>query len=102
MMKPSRKLEKAHTALALEHLSVGLQLDKANVRIAELSEKVAELEDIVQLDTKAIVEHFKKEHELTAKVASLREALNAIDVIACVDRSHPVISTLARNALERD
>lgn len=74
VMKPSRKLEKAHTALALEHLSVGLQLDKADVRIAEL----------------------------TAKVASLREALNAIDVIACVDRSHPVISTLARNALERD
>lgn len=40
-MKPNRKLEKAHTKLALEHCNVGLQLDKANARIAELTAEVA-------------------------------------------------------------
>jgi len=39
---------------------------------------------------------------LEAENARLREALTAIDVMACVDRSHPVISTIARNALKED
>lgn len=78
-MKPSRKLEKAHTNLALENCNIGLQLDKANARIAELTTEVADLKAKLAFVNAMNADQDKTVAELTDEVARYRVAFEQID-----------------------
>lgn len=119
--KTSKKLEKAHTTLALEHLSVGLQLDKANARIAELTAKYDSLEKSWIEGSSAhqeTIEHLEtvrdsydrcyvENERLIDEVKHLRGALVRIceafgDIRTSADNSRFAMEQIARNALKRD